>query len=78
MNVTPDVATNRLRALNTGIEGQFGAVARGLGVDPDKAADWMRQNRQSETLTALRGHALNRDVMAWVPLIQAYKAAGGQ
>jgi hypothetical protein len=36
MNVSPSVAADRLRAMNTGIEGQFGALARGLGVaDPD-------------------------------------------
>jgi hypothetical protein len=78
MGVSASVAADRLRALNTGIEGQFGAIARGHGVDPDKAADWMRQRRQSETLTALRDHVLTRNVRAWEPLIAAYKAAGGQ
>jgi hypothetical protein len=78
MGVSASVAADRLRALNTGIEGQFGAIARGHGVDPDKAADWMRQRRQSETFTALRDHVLTRNVRAWEPLIAAYKAAGGQ
>ena len=78
MNVSPTEAANRLRSLNEGISGQFGALARGLGVDADKAAEWIRTHRQSESLTALRHHAIGRNLQAWTPLIQAYRAAGGQ
>jgi hypothetical protein len=78
MNVPANVAADRLRAMNTGIEGQFSALARAHGVNPDSAADWIRTRRSSDALTAVRDHVLGRNLRAWEPLIAAYKAAGGQ
>jgi transposase-like protein len=78
MGVSADVAADRLRAMNTGIEGQFSALARAHGVNPDAAADWIRSRRSSDALAAVRDHVLGRNLRAWEPLIQAYKAAGGQ
>jgi len=78
MNVSPNVATARLRAMNTGIEGQFSTLARAHGVNPDAAADWIRTRRSSEALSAVRDHVLGRTLRAWEPPIKAYMAAGGQ
>jgi hypothetical protein len=78
MNVTPDVAAERLRLMNLGVEAQFTILARGHGVDADAAADWIRTRRQSDALTAVRDHVLGRNLRAWEPLIAAYKASGGR
>ena len=64
--------------MNIGVRSQFTALANSMGVNPDAAADWIRQHRSQEALSAVRGHVLGRDLRSWAPLIKAYQQSGGR
>jgi hypothetical protein len=75
--VSQDAVAARIELLNVGIQGQFGALARSMGVDPDEAADYLRRTRPDTVMSVLQAHALRRDLMAWKPLLNEFKTYKG-
>jgi hypothetical protein len=79
MHLSPDefVAAWNAMALNT--QAQLAVLARANKIDVNAFASWMRSTRSSESLSAMRQHALGRDLVgAWQPHIDAFKARGGR
>jgi hypothetical protein len=79
MGVDVGTAIDRLQTMNLGVQAQFTSLARARGIEnPDAAADWLRQHRGQEVLSAVRNHVLGRNLRAWEPLLKAYQQSGGK
>jgi hypothetical protein len=77
MGETVDNAISKVNAVNAGVQRQFTNLARAMNLDPDRAADWLKDHRKDTSMVALQAHYMRRDVMAWRPLLDDYRAATG-
>jgi hypothetical protein len=77
MGETVDNAVAKVNLVNQGVQAQFTILARSMNLDADKAADWLRDHRKDTSMAALQAHYLRRDLQAWKPLLEDYKAATG-
>jgi hypothetical protein len=72
-----DSAITKVNAVNAGVQRQFTNLATAMGLNPDAAADWLKDHRKDTSMAALQAHYLRRDVMSWKPLLDDYRAATG-
>jgi hypothetical protein len=77
MGETVDNAVAKVNLVNQGVQAQFTVLARSMNLDADKAADWLRDHRKDTSMAALQAHYLRRDLQAWTPLLEDYRAATG-
>jgi hypothetical protein len=77
MGDTVDNAVQKFNLVKRGVDMQFTLLARGMGLDENKAADWIRGHRRDTGMAASQAHFLRRDVAAWKPLLADYQAATG-
>jgi hypothetical protein len=77
MGETVDNAAAKINLVNQGVQAQFTILARSMKLDADKAADWLRDHRKDTSMAALQAHYLRRDLQAWKPLLEEYRAATG-
>jgi hypothetical protein len=77
MGVSPEQAASRLEMVSFGLNQQYEAAARAVGVDPKAAGAWIGQHRRDTAMSVLQAHAMRRDVRAWLPLLRDAKAALG-
>jgi hypothetical protein len=77
MHVPLHEAIDKINGIGAATGAQFTVLARSMGVDADKAADWIKANRRDTGMVAAQAHWLRRDLMAWKPLLSDYKAATG-
>jgi hypothetical protein len=77
MGETVDSALAKVNAVNAGVQRQFTNLATAMGLNPDRAADWLKDHRKDTSMAALQAHYMRRDVMSWKPLLDQYKAATG-
>jgi hypothetical protein len=75
--VSKDAVPARIELLNVGVQGQFGALARSMGLDPDEAADHLRRTMPDTVMSVLQAHVMRRDLMAWKPLLAKFKTYKG-
>ena len=71
------VAIDKVNAISMATQAQFTVLARSMGLDADKAADWIREHRKDTAMVAAQAHGLRRDLMAWRPLLDDYRKATG-
>ena len=67
----------RSTLVTQGVQAQFTVLAKSMGLDADKAADWLKDHRKDTAFAAAQAHFLRRDLMAWKPLLSDYQAATG-
>jgi hypothetical protein len=72
-----DRTIDKINAISMATQAQFTVLARSMGLDADKAADWIRDHRGDSAMAAAQAHGLRRDLMAWKPLLSDYRAATG-
>jgi hypothetical protein len=72
------VAVDKVNLVSQGVQAQFTVLARSMGLDADKAADWIRDHRKDTAMVAAQAHFMRRDLMAWRPLLADYQAATGE
>jgi hypothetical protein len=72
-----DSAIQKINLVNQGVQAQFTVLARSMGLDADKAADWLRAHRKDSSMAVMQAHYLRRDLQAWTPLLKDYAAATG-
>jgi hypothetical protein len=72
-----DSAVTKVNAVAAGVHRQFSNLATAMGLDPEKASVWLKEHRKDTSMAATQAHLMRRDVMAWRPLLDAYKAATG-
>jgi hypothetical protein len=72
-----DRAIDKINLVNRGVQAQFTIMAQSMGLDANKAADWLRDHRKDTSMAALQAHYLRRDLAAWKPLLADYQAATG-
>lgn len=72
-----DRAVDKINLVNRGVQTQFTLLAQGMGLDADRAADWLKSHRRDTSMVALQDHMLRRNMHAWTPLLREYKAATG-
>ena len=72
-----DSALDKVNAVNAGVQRQFTNLATAMGLDANKAADWLRDHRKDTSMAALQAHYLRRSVMSWKPLLDDYQASTG-
>ena|ERR1700733_2816529 len=72
-----DSAIQKVNLVNQGVQAQFTVLAKSMGLDADKAADWLKDQRKDTSMAALQAHYMRRDLMAWKPLLDDYRAATG-
>jgi hypothetical protein len=77
MHVPLHEAVDKINAISMATQAQFTVLARSMGLDADKAADWIRENRRDTAMAASQAHGLRRDLLAWKPLLEQYKSATG-
>jgi hypothetical protein len=77
MGETVDNAVAKVNLVNQGVQAQFTVLARSMGLDADKAADWLKDHRKDTSMAALQAHYMRRDLMAWKPLLDDYRKATG-
>jgi hypothetical protein len=77
MGETVDNAVAKVNLVNQGVQAQFTVLARSMNLDADKAADWLRDHRKDTSMAAIQAHYLRRDLQAWKPLLEEYRAATG-
>jgi hypothetical protein len=77
MRVPLHEAIDKVNAISMGTQAQFTVLARSMGLDADRAADWIKANRRDTAMAVAQAHGLRRDLMAWKPLLQDYRAATG-
>jgi hypothetical protein len=70
-------AVDKVNAVIGGVHRQFTNLATAMGVNPDEAADWLREHRKDTSMVASQAHLMRRDVRAWLPLLSDYQAATG-
>jgi hypothetical protein len=72
-----DSAIDKVNAVIGGVHRQFTNMAKAVGVDPEKAAVWLREHRKDTAMVVSQAHLMRRDVRAWLPLLSDYQAATG-
>ena len=72
-----DRAIDKINTISMATQAQFTILARSMNLDADKAADWIKEHRKDTAMAAAQAHGLRRDLLAWKPLLQDYKAATG-
>jgi hypothetical protein len=72
-----DSAIDKVNAVIGGVHRQFTNMAKAVGVDPEKAAVWLREHRKDTSMVVSQAHLMRRDVRAWLPLLSDYQAATG-
>jgi hypothetical protein len=72
-----DSAIQKINLVNQGVQAQFTVLARSMNLDADKAADWLKDHRKDTVMVAAQAHYMRRDMMAWKPLLEDYRAATG-
>jgi hypothetical protein len=77
MGESVDGAITKVNAVAGGVHRQFNNLAIAMGLDPEKAAVWLKDHRKDTSMVATQAHFMRRDVMAWRPLLDEYKAATG-
>ena len=77
MGETVGDALTKINAVNEGVLRQFTNLATAMGLNPDKAADWLRDHRKDTSMAAMQAHYLRRSVMSWKPLLEDYRSATG-
>jgi hypothetical protein len=70
-------AIDKINLVNQGVQAQFTVLAKSMGLNPDAAADWIKDHRKDTAMVAAQAHYLRRDLMSWKPLLEDYKAATG-
>jgi hypothetical protein len=70
-------AVDKINLVNRGVQAQFTLLAQGMGLDADRAADWLKAHRRDSSMAALQSHFLRRDMHAWAPLLREYRASTG-
>jgi hypothetical protein len=70
-------AIDKVNAVIGGVHRQFTNLATAFGVDPEKAAVWLKDHRKDTSMVASQAHFMRRDVRAWLPLLEDYRAATG-
>jgi hypothetical protein len=75
MHVPLHEAIDKVNAISMATQAQFTVLARSMGLDADKASEWLKVNRRDTAMAAVQAHGLRRDLMAWKPLLEQYKAA---
>jgi phage-related tail protein len=74
----PEQAAATLNNMALGVQAQFKVMARSQGLDPDLAADWIKDHRGDRVAAAVQQHTLRRDVIgAWSGLLADYKRSTG-
>jgi hypothetical protein len=77
MGESVDGAITKVNAVAGGVHRQFNNLATAMGLGPEKAAVWLKDHRKDTSMVATQAHFMRRDVMAWRPLLDEYKAATG-
>jgi hypothetical protein len=77
MGESVDSAVQKVNAVAGGVHRQFSNLATAMGLDPDKASVWLKEHRKDTSMAATQAHLMRRDVMAWRPLLDAYRQATG-
>jgi hypothetical protein len=72
------VAVDKINLVSQGVQAQFTVLAKSMGLDADKAADWIKDHRKDTAMVAAQAHFMRRDLMAWKPLLADYQAATGE
>jgi hypothetical protein len=72
-----DSAIDKVNAVIGGVHRQFTNIAKAVGVDPEKAAVWLREHRKDSSMVVSQAHLLRRDVRGWLPLLEDYQMATG-
>ena len=70
-------AKQAARAVAAGVSRQFTNLATAIGLNPDRAADWIREHRKDSAMVCSQAHLMRRDVWSWKPLLDDYQAATG-
>jgi hypothetical protein len=70
-------AIDKVNAVIGGVHRQFNNLATAMGVDPEKAAVWLREHRKDSAMVVSQAHLMRRDVRGWLPLLEAYQMATG-
>ena len=48
-------AIEKVNLVNQGVQAQFTVLAKSMGLDADKAADWLRDHRKDSAMAAAAG-----------------------
>jgi hypothetical protein len=70
-------AVDKINAVIGGVHRQFTNLATAMGVDPEKAAVWLREHRKDSAMVVSQAHLMRRDVRGWLPLLEDYQMATG-
>jgi hypothetical protein len=76
LGVSVDEAVTRLNAMSAGVQAQLSVLAKARGVNPERFANWARDNHRGESLRAMQGHVQGRQLLSWDTLIAEFKARG--
>jgi hypothetical protein len=77
MGESVESAITKVNAVAGGVHRQFSNLATAMGVDPEKAAVWLKDHRKDTSMAATQAHLMRRDVRAWLPLLEDYRMATG-
>jgi hypothetical protein len=72
-----DRAIDKVNAVIGGVHRQFNNLATAFGVNPEKAAVWLKEHRNGTAMVVSQAHLMRRDVRGWLPLLEDYRAATG-
>jgi hypothetical protein len=72
------VAIDKVNAISMATQAQFTVLARSMGLDADKAADWIREHRKDTAMVAAQAHGLRRDLMAWKATVGRLQGRNGR
>jgi hypothetical protein len=72
-----DKAIDKVNAVIGGVHRQFNNLATAMGVDPEKAAVWLKDHRKDTAMVVSQAHLMRRDVRGWLPLLEDYRRATG-
>jgi hypothetical protein len=70
-------AIDKVNAVIGGVHRQFTNLATAFGVNPEAAAVWLKEHRKDTAMVVSQAHFMRRDVRAWLPLLEDYRAATG-
>ena len=70
-------AIDKVNLVSQGVQAQFTVLSRSMGLDADRAADWIKDHRKDTAMAAAQAHFIRRDLKAWEPPLKDYQAATG-
>jgi hypothetical protein len=70
-------AIDKVNAVIGGVHRQFTNLATAMRVNPEAAANWLREHRKDSAMVVSQAQLMRRDVRAWLPLLSDYQAATG-